>query len=79
VDVYKYVGYKMDTSKQYIAMCGQVNNYLPEHEWDIGDFYVGKTHVCTNEHFWKRTQEQNQEGWHWKKVKHARDNEIGWG
>ncbi|MBE9594199.1 MAG: hypothetical protein IMF19_12075 [Proteobacteria bacterium] len=56
----------MDTSEEYIAMCRQAINYLPEHEWDIGDYYVRQTHVCTNERFWKSTQEPNQEEGHWK-------------
>jgi hypothetical protein len=70
---------KMDTSKEYIAMCRQAVNYLPEHEWDTGDFYAGETHVCTNESFWKTTQELHHEVGHWKKVMHASDNEICWG
>ena len=60
-------------------MCRQAVKYLPKHKWDVGDYYAGQTHVCTNESFWKTTQEPYHEEGHWKKVMHARDNEIGWG
>ena len=69
----------MDTSEEYIAMCRQAVDYLPEHKWDTGCFYAGIIHVCTNEAFWKSTQEPQHEEGHWKKVMHARDNEMGWG